>query len=369
MNLSGRVTTVDRTRIVCGGDMSLVDSFLKSHRRSISRIIILVDDNTGRLCLPVLKAATSSFDDALVLEVPSGEMTKSLDTAALLWKELMTSRADRHTLMINLGGGMVSDLGGFVASAYQRGISYINIPTTLMAQADAAIGGKTAVNLGIIKNQIGFFFPPMAAFIFPEFLRTLPYDQIRSGFAEIIKTSLISDPVLWNKLRKFPVSQKAFLTGKSFREILFKTVTIKNSIVRRDFREKGIRKTLNFGHTVGHALESWSQSPDRQTLLHGDAVAIGIVCETYLSYRKTGLSSQDLEDITSCIGISYPWYRFTEEDIPVLTGLMGHDKKNRNDRLGFTLLESVGKPRTQVFCEEEEIGESLRYYLHECSGQ
>jgi len=362
MNLSGRVVTVDRTRIVCGGKINLVDKFLRTNWSGISKIIILVDENTGRMCLPLLKEGTTLLENAFVLEIPAGEETKTIRTVMNIWNEMLVKKADRRTMLINLGGGMVSDLGGFVAAGFKRGISYINIPTTLMGQVDASIGGKTAVNFDGIKNQVGFFHLPVAVFIFPDFLKTLPVEQVRSGLAEIIKCALIADPVLWNKVRRMSTSDLSHV-GNRLHEFISKTVAYKNSVVRKDFREKGVRKILNFGHTVGHAFESFSQTCNRKPLLHGEAVALGMICESYLSHLKTGLSLEQAEGIKSFIKSIYPPYHFTNKDMPHLTGLMEHDKKNRNDLINFTLLRSLGMARINVLCNHAEINESLEYYL------
>jgi 3-dehydroquinate synthase len=362
MNLSGRVVTVDRTRVVCSGKFSSISAFLGANSSGISKIIILVDENTGRLCLPVLKKNTSLPDDAFVLEIPAGEESKTIQTATKIWQEMLAAKADRKTLLINLGGGMISDLGGFVAAGFKRGITYINIPTTLMGQADASIGGKTAVNFDGIKNQIGFFHSPAAVFIFPEFLKTLPVEHFRAGLAEIIKCALISDPVLWRKVKRMSESDLSSI-DKRLLDLISKTVAFKNSVVRKDFREKGWRKILNFGHTIGHAFESLSQTDNRQPLLHGEAVAIGLICESHLSHLKTGLCVEQVEEVKSFIGSIFPLYPLTRDDIPHLIGLMEHDKKNRDGLINFTLLNSIGTARINGLCNHTEIIESLDYYL------
>jgi len=363
MNLSGRVVTIGRTRIICGGKFTSVDAFLRTKRLEISKIIILVDENTGRLCLPLLKENTTLLDDSSVLEISPGEINKTIQVATNIWNEMIYAKADRKTLLINLGGGVISDLGGFVAAGFKRGISYINIPTTLMGQVDASIGGKTAVNFGGIKNQIGFFHSPAAVFIFPEFLKTLPIDQIRSGLAEIIKYALIADPVLWHKIKRISDQDFIRIQDKLLLNLISKTVAFKNSIVRKDFREKSGRKILNFGHTIGHALESFSRMEERKSLLHGEALAIGMICEGYLSTMKTGLGFQETEEIKKFIKSVFSHYHFTTEDIPDLIENMEHDKKNRNGLINFTLLKSIGLARINLICNRTEIIESLEYYL------
>jgi len=348
---------------VCGGKITSIDSYLRKNKSGISKIVILVDENTGRLCLPVLKENITSIDTAFVMEIPAGETSKSVHAAINIWKEMLGAKTDRKTLLINLGGGMVSDLGGFVAAGFKRGIPYINIPTTLIGQVDASIGGKTSVNFDGLKNQIGFFHSPVAVFIFPEFLKTLPEEQIRSGMAEIIKCALISDTVLWDKIRKISANDFFVVVHNRLPELISKTVTYKNSVVRRDFREKGVRKILNFGHTVGHAFETFSRSRNREPILHGEAIAIGMVCESYLSYLRTGFGLDQAEAVKSFIKSVYPSYGFTGEDFPELIRSMEHDKKNIDDRINFTLLKSPGMPRINVLCDKAEIIKSLEYYL------
>ena len=365
MNLSGRVVTIGRTRIVCGGKFTSVDAFLRARRLEISKIVILVDEHTGRLCLPLLKEGTVLLNDALVLEIPSGDLNKNIQTATGIWNEMLASKADRKTLLINLGGGVISDLGGFVAAGFKRGISYINIPTTLMGQVDASIGGKTAINFGGVKNQIGFFYTPIAVFIFPEFLKSLPSDQFRSGLAEIIKYALIADPVLWNKIKRMPVRKIEQVPDNLLKEFISKTVAFKNSIVRKDFRDNGVRKVLNFGHTIGHAFESLSRMGERKSLLHGEAIAIGMICEGYLSAMKKGLDFNESEGIKKLLRSVYSHYHFTREDIPILIELMEHDKKNRDGLIDFTFLKSIGSAVINSSCNRKEITESLEYYLKE----
>ncbi|MEI6455086.1 MAG: 3-dehydroquinate synthase [bacterium] len=367
MNLSGRITTTDRTRIFCGDSLVPVGSFLKSAGRSVSRIIVLVDENTGRHCLPVLRQATPLLDSAFVLEVPAGEETKTLHTAMKIWEELLAAGADRKTLLINLGGGMITDLGGFIAAGYKRGISFVNIPTSLIGQVDAAIGGKTGVNFNGIKNQIGFFHVPAAIFIFPPFLETLPEEQLRSGMAEIIKCGLAGDPDLWHKARKIPSAQWLSIHKKKLSDLISGTVAYKNSVVKRDFREEGLRKVLNFGHTIGHALESFSHMQGRRPLLHGEAVAIGMICESYLSNLRHGLDACALEEIRDTLDKLFPSFDFSQNDIPVLISLMEHDKKNRDGKIGFTLLRGIGASRINQSCDQTEIRASLEYYLNDSS--
>jgi 3-dehydroquinate synthase len=368
MKLSGRTVTVDRTCIFCGDSLTLFHEFLKSMKGAISRIIILVDENTGRHCLPILREASPLTGDALVLEIPAGEASKSFITAMNVWEELLSSGADRKTLLINLGGGMITDLGGFIAAGYKRGISYINVPTTLIGQVDAAIGGKTGVNLNQIKNQVGFFYNPSAVFISTLFLETLPEPHLRSGMAEILKCGVAGDREIWKIIRKMPSSDWLTSYRKPLTELISRSVAFKNSIVRQDYREKGLRKILNFGHTVGHALESYSMGEGRIPLQHGEAVAAGMICESYLSFIRKGIDRVQLDEIRATIERIFPHVLFSETDIPVLISLMQHDKKNREGKIGFTLLNGIGAARINQSCDPSEITASLNFYLGEKPG-
>lgn len=365
MRLTSRVTSVSRTHISCGtGSLARMDHFIRTNRLDRGMIFILADTNTHRHCLPVLHHQVPSLKNVTLLEIPAGEQVKTLQTAEALWTELLSRGGDRNTLMINLGGGVVSDLGGFVAAGFKRGIPYINIPTSLIGQADAAIGGKTGVNLGNVKNQVGSFYPAMAVFISPDFLETLPPDQLRSGFAEVVKTALIGDSVLWRRMLNRGAGTILGLpaTDPFWRELIEKSVASKNRIVCDDFREQKQRKRLNFGHTVGHALESFCNGTE-EPVLHGDAVAAGMVAESFLANIKCGMPAEDLGEITSFLrGMMIP-PRFTSADIPALITLMGHDKKNQAGTLRFSLIRRPGAAVINVTCSPEEIADSLRFVL------
>ncbi len=366
MRLSGRVATVARTRIHCGPD-SLVqlNRFLVAERLDRGKIFILTDSETRRHCLPVLEAHSPDLKGCTILEIPSGESSKSLQSAEDLWMELVSAGADRNSLLICLGGGVVTDLGGFVAAGFKRGIASINVPTTILGQVDASIGGKTGVNLSKVKNQIGFFYPARGIFLFPGFLDTLPAAQLRSGFAEVIKAALIGDAMLWNRLlRKGAAEILSMPCAENFwLELIKKSVTQKSRIVRDDFLEKDKRKILNFGHTVGHALESLCGGHPGPELLHGDAVAAGMVAESFLSVKKCGLPEEDLSRITSFIRGGYDTSVFAREDIPALVELMGHDKKNRGGTIRFSLLKKPGVPAINVACDTDLIAEALLFVI------
>lgn len=367
MRLTSRVTSVSRTHIECGnGALRQIDHFLRSNRFDKVKIFILADSNTHNHCLPILHKEVSLLRSTTLLEIPAGESSKSLETAEALWAELLSQGADRSSLLINLGGGVISDLGGFVAAGYKRGISYINIPTSLIGQADAAIGGKTGVNLSHLKNQVGLFYAPAAVFIFPGFLETLPSTHLRSGLAEVVKCALIGNAVLWNRMAgqgaagilRMPVS------SPFWQDLIEKTVTCKTRIVRDDFREQRQRKRLNFGHTVGHALESFRNMNDAANLLHGDAVTVGMIAESFLSHKKCGLPVDKLTQISTFLHSLYPETLFSVAAISVLTDLMIHDKKNTGTTIRFSLIKQPGVPVINIGCTRDEISEALRFVLN-----
>jgi len=363
MKLFSRITTTDRTPIFFGNDtFSSIDRLVYNMRPS--DIFILVDPNTREHCLPHLIEKTRCLENARVIETGEGESSKTLANAEKLWNELMASGANRSSLMINLGGGVVSDLGGFVAAGYQRGISYINIPTSLVGQADASIGGKTAVNLGNIKNQVGFFYPARAVFIMPLFLKTLPEKHLRSGLAEIIKTALISDANLWRKILRNPVRRllQKPVESRFWFDLIAGTVKYKNKVVVQDYRECKLRKVLNFGHTVGHALEAFSHIRPGNLLLHGEAVAAGMICASYLSHLKAGLAVEELDAIKTYLAKGFPVIPVEISSIPAVMQLMMHDKKEHKGELQFTLISKPGHPLMNVSCENREILEAIEFY-------
>jgi 3-dehydroquinate synthase len=378
MKLSNRIITIDRTPLFFGNDaLSSIDRFLRlthhdmhgitesgldDHSANCGKeIFILVDPNTRKYCLPLLQEKSGILAKAAVVEIEGGENSKSLATAEKIWNRLLEAGAGRNSLLVNLGGGVVSDLGGFVAAGYKRGIDYINVPTSLMGQADAAIGGKTAVNLGHIKNQVGFFHAAKAVFIFPGFLKTLPREHLRSGLAEIIKSVLISDGALWRRLLKHPVEEllRQPADSRLWLNLISGTVKFKNRVVMNDYRERKLRKVLNFGHTVGHALEGFSIMRSGNPVLHGDAVAAGMVCAAYLSYKKAGLALADLETITTYLADGFPAFPVDVLHKQAIMELMMHDKKRHDGHLQFTLITKPGSPVINISCEEDEIMEAL----------
>jgi 3-dehydroquinate synthase len=329
---------------------------------SPDRIFIITDENTHRLCLPVLK---EQYDTNNIQEIIIGadDVHKTLDTLANVWITLSNSRATRRSLVINLGGGMVTDLGGFAAATFKRGISYINIPTTLLSMVDASVGGKTGINFNGLKNEIGSFYPAQNVLIDTEFLRSLDDKNFFSGYAEMIKHGLISNAAHWNALMAFDTEK---IDYKLLGTLVSESVKVKEGIVEIDPLEKGIRKALNLGHTVGHAFESFALSQGRP-VLHGYAVAWGLVCELYLSCTKTGFPKETMRQAVQFIKENYGAFTFDCSNYEALYDLMRHDKKNVADSINFTLLKGIGEIEINQTADKETIFEALDFY-RECMG-
>jgi 3-dehydroquinate synthase len=321
-----------------------------------SKILILVDRNTSEYCLPELQAALPDLRDYDVIEVDPGEENKNIDYCVGIWKMMIDFGADRQSLLINLGGGVVTDIGGFAASTFKRGIDFVQVPTTLLAQVDASVGGKTGIDMDGVKNIIGTFAQPKAVFISTRFLQTLDYRQRVSGFAEVIKHGLIKDAGFYQRVKNLDVIA---LNATHIQH----SVGIKNEVVTQDPTEKGLRKILNFGHTIGHAIEGYSLANDTEPLLHGEAIAIGMICEGYLSRQLNGLSDAALQDLTGTFLRHFPVYRYEPSRYDALIDLMKNDKKNAGDQIGFALLNSIGSCDYNVFVDEPAIRESLDFYL------
>lgn len=326
---------------------------------SFSALFVLVDENTRRHCLPRVLPLLPAGLPVEILEIPSGEIHKNIATCQNIWEMLLRAGADRQSLMLNLGGGVIGDMGGFCAATFKRGIRFVQMPGTLLSQVDASIGGKLGIDFGEVKNSIGVFQNPLAVFVDPAFLDTLSERELRSGFAEIIKHALIADGPQWQTLlQSEPESH-----FKNAATILH-SLRIKRAVVQADPYEKGIRKALNFGHTVGHAVESWSLGTDAP-LLHGEAVAVGMICEAWLSRQLAGLPEQDLNDIAHWIDRMYALPKLPVEVFPELIALMRNDKKNTGGKINCTLLESAGQARIDGFVEEDLLLESLHFFNHQ----
>lgn len=337
------------------GVLSEIDHFLEDNYSHADKFV-LVDENTRAACWPLLQEAVPALANAVVIEIPAGEEHKKLKTCHIVWQALLNGNADRHSLLLNLGGGVIGDLGGFVAATFKRGIDFLQVPTTLLAQVDASIGGKVGVDLGPHKNQVGVFADPAAVFVFTGFLDTLNERQLKSGLAESIKHGLIGDPLFWDllQIQEFPFSE-----GRD--RIIAHSLKIKNDIVLQDPLETGLRKVLNFGHTIGHAIESYFLEQG-EAILHGEAVAIGMVCEGFLSVKYSGLNQNDFDAYTDYIFRYFPPINVPESAENRIVALMAFDKKNKANSVRFVLLESIGQTVIDVVCQEESIRDSLHHY-------
>lgn len=341
---------------------SLVDSSfsqLLDSQFKDSKKIILVDENTKEYCLEYLITSFSDLAYAEIVELPAGEEYKQLEICLQVWETLTEYHIDRNALMINLGGGVITDIGGFIASLYKRGISFINIPTTLLAMVDASAGGKTGVDLGNYKNQLGLFSFPKAVYADPGFLNTLDEIQIENGLAEMIKHGLISNVKHWNALKTI-MFNKEKLTS----DLIKDSICIKNEIVISDPFEKNERKKLNFGHTIGHAIESYFLEIN-EPILHGLAVAAGIQIESYISYKMNLLNQNDFNEINGVIRSIYPKLKFTDENFDHIILFTKQDKKNAMNQVRMVLLETIGKAIIDIPVSEETIKSGLKNYLND----
>lgn len=325
--------------------------------RSYDRLFVLTDETTRALCLPVV-SGFSCLHNAQVITIKPGDVHKDLDSIAHVWEALQRGGASRHSCMINLGGGMVTDLGGFAASTFKRGIDFINIPTTLLAMVDASVGGKTGINFGGLKNEIGVFNNSRCVILSTLFLNTLDAENIASGYAEMLKHGLISTDSMWAELVNFDLSHPDLA---QLQRMLSDSVAVKQRIVEEDPLEHGIRKALNVGHTMGHAFESFAMKSGRP-VLHGYAVAFGMVCELYLSTVKAGFPVDKMRQTVRFIHENYGRFSFTCDDYPVLLELMTHDKKNTAGIINFTLLGDIGDIRINQTATKAEIEEALDFY-------
>ena len=322
------------------------------------KLFILTDEHTNKLSLPLL-ANLSDIKEAEHIVIGVEDVHKTLETLASVWTTLSQQGGTRHSLLINLGGGMVTDLGGFAAATFKRGISYINIPTTLLAMVDASVGGKTGINFNGLKNEIGAFAPASQVIIDSEFLRTLDDHNIRSGYAEMLKHGLISNIEHWSELMNFNLNQ---INYDDLRQLVGTSVQIKEEVVKVDPYEKGIRKALNLGHTVGHAFESFALESGHP-ILHGYAVAWGLVCELYLAHMKTGFPIEKMRQTVQFIKEHYGRLAFNCKHYDQFYQLMRHDKKNASaDEINFTLLSEIGEVQINQTATKEEIFEALDFY-------
>lgn len=333
-----------------------LNNFLLENR--YSNIFIFADSDTNEHCLPFFLPNLETDLTIEIVEFESGEENKNIQTCVELWNVLTDLKGDRKSLVINVGGGVVTDLGGFVASTFKRGIDFIHVPTTLLAMVDASVGGKNGVDLGNLKNQIGVINVPKMVLIDTQFLTTLPQNQMRSGLAEMLKHGLISDRKYWNLF-----SDLNNLNTNDLDILIHQSVEIKNNIVLQDPTENGIRKALNFGHTLGHAIESYFlENENKTTLLHGEAIAVGMILEGYISFKKELISESDYQEIKTVINSIFDKVLFEEKDLAPIQELLIHDKKNEYGTIQFALLDGIGNIKINQIVENELIIEAFLDY-------
>jgi 3-dehydroquinate synthase len=331
-----------------------INAYFKKHK--YSNVFVLVDENSFKYCFPLLAEQVKELNEAEIIEIESGEENKNIEICVQVWTALGELGADRKALLVNVGGGVIGDMGGFIASTFKRGIDFINIPTTLLSQVDASVGGKLGIDLNHLKNEIGVFNNPKAVFVDAGFLSTLDKRQVISGFAEIIKHGLIADAAYWKKIKKVD-----FNDVNNLSKLIDTSVSIKNKVVLADPFEKNIRKTLNFGHTIGHAIETYFLDK-KNSLFHGEAIAIGMICEAYLSSKVSGLSIKELNELTDFILSVYKPFKVPANLTPTLLKYMQHDKKNEQGKINFSLLSSIGKCEINVGASAQLIEESIKFY-------
>lgn len=361
MTLSNNENMENKQQVVICRDLHAeLQAFLAG--LDYDKLFVLTDTHTKALCLPRIHDIPL-LKEAAQITVPATDLHKTLDSLAGIWTQLSEGGATRHSLLLNLGGGMVTDMGGFAGATFKRGIRTLNVPTTLMASVDAAVGGKTGINFCGLKNEIGAFYPPLCVFIDCEFLRTLDRDNILSGYAEMIKHGLISSMDVYTPVLLYDIDTCNY---GYLNQLVAQSVAVKEDIVAQDPKERGIRKALNFGHTVGHAYESLSFQK-KHPLLHGHAVAAGIISELYLSHRACGFPQEKLSQVICYIKEYYPPFAFDCRDYDALYELMLHDKKNEGSTINFTLLGEVGDVRINQHLSKERILESLDFYC-DCMG-
>ncbi len=323
--------------------------------KDYSSVFILLDDNTLDCCYPRFMQLFATDKPIEVIQIDAGEVHKNIETCMGVWNVMTELGADRKSLLITLGGGVITDLGGFVASTFKRGIDFVNIPTTLLSMVDASVGGKTGVDLGVLKNQIGVFANPELIIIDPEYLHTLTPREIRSGTAEIIKYGMTHDIRLFNEIKD---NDKLNIV-----DLIHRSIEIKNEVVLEDPKEQGVRKVLNWGHTIGHGVESYFlENPKKEALTHGEAIAIGMVCEAHLSSKVLEFSEDKVSEIKNAIIKIYGKVALSKEDFQPILELMKHDKKNVGGEINFVLLNDYEDFKINSKASDELIKESLQFY-------
>lgn len=317
------------------------------------QIAVLVDENTEKYCLPLVQNALPR--NHVIIQIKSGEVNKSIETCMSIWENLTNNVFHRTDVLLNLGGGVIGDMGGFCAATYKRGIDFYTIPTTLLSQVDASVGGKLGIDFNGFKNQIGLFQIPKEVIVDPRFLKTLDKREIRSGYAEVIKHNLINPMIDWQKFS----SEK--IDDINWEAIIPKSIKVKTDIVDQDFKESGERKKLNFGHTIGHAIESHFLN-EKHPLLHGEAIAAGMVMESWISTKLTGMKDHELSEISTFIFERYDKIALKKSQLESILQLIKMDKKNRGDTILMTLLEGIGSASFDNVVTEQLVSQSFEYY-------
>ena len=324
-------------------------------RNNYSTLFILVDEHTFESCYPKFIPNLQTDKRIEVIEIESGEINKNLETCIGVWNAITELGGDRKSLIITLGGGVITDLGGFVASCFKRGVDFVNIPTTLLSMVDASVGGKTGVDLGVLKNQIGLFANPEMVLIDTDYLNTLSQREIKSGTAEIIKYGITYDVALFNEIKNNK--------NLNIEDLIFRSIEIKNEVVLQDPKEQNLRKILNFGHTLGHAIESfYLESKDKENLTHGEAIAIGMVCECFMSARLLGFPSEKVNAVKEVVVNIYNKTSLLKKDFTAIMELLKHDKKNINGQVNFVLLNDFEDYKLDCIVPEALIIESMEFY-------
>ncbi len=321
-------------------------------RLNVSKVAVLVDENTKKHCFPLIEGVVPNADS---ITIKSGEQHKTLTSCAYIWDQMTKFSLDRKSLLINLGGGVIGDMGGFCAATYKRGISFINLPTTLLSQVDASVGGKLGIDFNGFKNHIGLFKQPDHILIHSTFLQTLPEREMKSGFAEILKHSIIANHEQWNKIKSKPFKSIDINT------IVEQSVKIKENVVNEDPLEKGIRKILNFGHTIGHAVESTFLN-GANPLLHGEAVAAGMICESYIAFRESLINQDELDQIVQMIDLNYTRTSLSADFQQNILALVLQDKKNEKDKILMALPKGIGRAVWDIEVSPHEIQTALEFY-------
>ena len=318
-----------------------------------SAIAVIADNHTFKFCYPDIKALLPKHT---LVRIKSGEEQKHIATCELVWDALTRANFDRHALVLNLGGGVIGDMGGFCAATYKRGIAFAQLPTTLLSQVDASVGGKLGIDFNGFKNHIGVFQQPNAVLIDPTFLTTLPERELRSGFAEVIKHCLIADATMWDEIRRRDLDEQDWTA------LVAHSVAVKQRVVAEDPKEKGLRKILNFGHTLGHAVETYYLNQPRKRLLHGEAIAVGMLAEAYIAFHKKMIDQLLLTQIEEYIFAVYGNVRLTEEDTEPILALTLQDKKNRGREVRMSLLDGPGSCTFDILVSAAEMRRGLEFY-------